>query len=196
MPAHTTRWLLATVTIILGGALLAAAPMPEGDPRIQAQKAILALADNLGAKDVAERAKKIVAEFDSCDISTIFQNRQRKGLGIGKLTELGFPDSVDHLVRQLSHRKTTTEADFENYRADYLRVAKVLQAMAELAPHRGAEFTRNDPQRVANWQRVSAEFKTRTAAFRQAIEQADPKQVRLSVAALQQTCYACHNLRN
>ena len=70
-----------------------------------------------------------------------------------------------------------------------------MQAMAELAPHRGAPFTRGNPERVKAWDKVSAEFKQNTAAFRRAVEQTDPKQVRLTAQTLQGTCLACHMLR-
>jgi len=192
----TTRWLLAAATVALGTGLVLADPVPPEDGRIRAQRAILDLAENLTAKDVADRAKKIVQEHDSCDISAFFVLSRHKGLGIGKLTELGIQDSVERLVQQLSKRKTTTEADLEKYRDDLLRVAKGLQAMAELAPHRGADFTRNDPDRAKAWANVSADFKVKTAGFRTAVEQGDPKQVRLAALALHHTCCECHAVRD
>ena len=95
-----------------------------------------------------------------------------------------------------SRRKNTTEAELEQYRDDYLRVARVMQAMAELAPYRGAPFTRGDPKRVQVWEEVSAEFRQKTAAFRRAVEDTDPKRVRTTARSLEQTCGACHVLRD
>src|SRR4051794_15172411 len=80
-------------------------PVPVDD-RDEARKAIVDLSSNLTAPDVAERAKKIVKEHDSCDISTIFTLGRRHGLGIGKLTELNIPDSVERLIIETSKRKT------------------------------------------------------------------------------------------
>jgi hypothetical protein len=189
---------LLTVGVVglgLGWSLLSAEPPPD-DPRKVAQAAIVKLSDNLEAKDVGERARLIVKDNDSCDISSVFTSQRHGGLGIGKATEAKHPDSIERLVRDLAHHKTTTEAELEQYRDDYLRVAKVMQAMAELAPYRGTPFTGDKPESVKAWAKVSAEFKEKTAAFRRAVEETDPKQVRVTTQSLEQTCFACHNLRN
>jgi hypothetical protein len=196
MHAVTVRWLAAGVIGLgLGWSVLLAEPPPD-NARQKAQAAILKLADNLEGRDVAEQAKQIVKQHDSCDISSVFRLKRQGGLGIGKAVEANRPDGIDRLVLDFSRRKNTTEAELEQYRDDYLRVARVMQAMAELAPYRGAPFTRNNPERVQEWAKVSVEFKQKTAAFRRAIEEADPKQVRTTAVSLEQTCCACHNLRD
>jgi hypothetical protein len=179
----------------LGWSLLSAEPPPD-DPRKLAQAAIVKLSDNLEASDVGERARQIVEHHDSCDISSVFTSQRHGGLGIGKATEANHPDSIDRLVRDFARRKTTTEAELEQYRADYVRVAKVMQAMAELAPYRGAPFTRGNPERTKGWEEVSAQFKAKTAAFRRAVEDTDPKRVRTTARSLEQTCCDCHTLRD
>ena len=179
----------------LGWGVLAADPPPD-DPGKQAQAAILKLSDNLEARDVGERAKRIVGQHTSCDISSVFVPQRHGGLGIGRATEANHPDSIDRLVRDLARRKTTTEAELEQYRDDYVRVAKVMQAMAELAPYRGAPFTRGNPERARAWEEVSADFRQKTAAFRRAVEDTDPKRVRVTARSLEQTCCACHVLRD
>jgi hypothetical protein len=196
MRAVTVRWLAVGLAGLgLGWGVLLAEPPPD-DPTKQAQAAILRLSDNLDAQDVSERARLIVRRHTSCDISSVFVPQRLGGLGIGKATEANHPDSIDRLVRDFARRKTTTEAELERYRDDYVRVAKVMQAMAELAPYRGAPFTRGNPERAQAWEDVSAEFKQKTAAFRRAVEQADPKQVRLTARSLEATCCACHVLRD
>jgi hypothetical protein len=173
--------------------MLRADPPPQ-DPRKAAQNDIEKIAKNLEAKDVAERAKLIVKEHDSCDISSVFKMARHGGFGIGKLTELGYQDSVERLVITLGQRKTTTESDLERYQEDFLRVAKMMQAMAELAPFRTPPHVRMDAKQTKQWSEVAADFKTKTAAFRKAIEEKDPKKVRLTVSTLYNTCQACHNL--
>jgi hypothetical protein len=196
MGAERVQWLAAgLVGLGLGWGVLMAEPPPD-DPRKQAQTAILKLSDNLEARDVGARAKQIVEQYDSCDISSVFRRQRGGGLGIGKATGANHPDSVEALVADLSRRKTTTEAELEQYRDDYVRVAKVMQAMAELAPYRGAPFTRGDPERVKAWEEVSADFKQKTAAFRRAVEETDPKRVRTAARSLEQTCSACHKVRD
>jgi hypothetical protein len=196
MRAVTVRWLAAGVVGLgLGWGVLPAEPPPD-DPAKQAQAAILKLSDNLDAKDVGERARLIVQQHTSCDISSVFVPQRHGGLGIGKATEANHPDSIDRLVRDFARRKTTTEAELEQYRDDYVRVAKVMQAMAELAPYRGAPFTRGNPERAKAWEEVSAEFRQKTATFRRAVEDADPKRVRTTARNLEQTCCACHALRD
>ncbi len=184
-----------TVAGLLGLVGVATADLPPDDPRLKAQAAIVALSNNLSAPDADERAKKIVAEFDSCDISTIFMPKRHRGLGIGKLAKDERQDSVRHLVLDLSRSKTLTEADLEQNQADYLRVAKALQAMALLAPYRAPDAAKTEPQLAKDWAAVSATFKVRTASFRQAIDEQDPKKVRLAAIALQQNCNDCHVLR-
>jgi hypothetical protein len=196
MHAVTVRWLaVGVVGLGLGWGVLLAEPPPDAPPK-QAQAAILKLSENLEARDVGERAKQIVQQFDSCDISSVFRPRRGGGLGIGKAAEANHADSVERLVLDFSHRKTTTEAELEQYRDDYLQVAKAMQAMAELAPYRGPPFTREIPERVQAWEKVSAEFKQKTAAFRRALEETDPKRVRTTALSLEQTCNACHVLRD
>jgi hypothetical protein len=196
MRTVTWRWLAAGVAGLgLGWGVLLAEPPPD-DPTKQTQAAILKLSDNLDAKDVGERARLIVQQHTSCDISSVFVPQRLGGLGIGRATEANHPDSIDRLVRDFARRKTTTEAELEQYRTDYVRVAKVMQAMAELAPYRGAPFTRGNSERAKSWEEVSAEFKQKTAAFRRAVEETDPKGVRTSARSLEQTCCACHVLRD
>jgi hypothetical protein len=196
MHAVTVRWLaVGVVGLGLGLGVLLAEPPPD-NARQQAQAAILRLSDNLEGRDVGERAKQIVQQHDSCDISSVFRLKRQGGLGIGKAAEANHPDGIERLVLDMSRRKTTTEAELEQHRDDYLRVAKVMQAMAELAPYRGAPFTRQNPERVQAWQKVSAEFKQKTAAFRRAVEETDPKGVRTTALSLEQTCCACHVLRD
>jgi hypothetical protein len=160
-----------------------------------AQNAILRLTERLQDKEVSELAKQIVQEHASEDISSVFTLKSRGGLGIGKLTEVaGTQDGIERLVQKLRARKTITEAEIEKYSADYLRVARVLQAMAELAPHRASERVRKDERRAKEWAEVSHEFKVRTAEFRQAVEEKDPKKLRLAARALNDTCCHCHGL--
>jgi hypothetical protein len=195
MRAVAVRWLAAGVVGLgLGWGVLPAEPPP--DPTKITQEEIVILSDNLEAKDVGGRAKQIVRQHTSCDISSVFIPQRNGGLGIGKATEANHPDSIDRLVRDFARRKTTTEAELEQYREDYVRVAKVMQAMAELAPYRGAPFTRGNPERARAWEEVSAEFKVKTAAFRRAVEETDPKRVRTTARSLEQTCCACHGLRD
>jgi hypothetical protein len=188
---------LAGVLLALGMILSVgrADPVPDTE-REAAQKAIIDLSNNLDSKDVVAIAKKIVKDHDSCDISSIFTRKEGGGPGIGKLTELGYPDGIERFILQMSRRRTLTEADLEKYREDYLRVARIMQAMAELAPHRATPAILKDEKLAKAWADVSADFKGKTLAFRQAIEQVDPKQARLAAMNLSHTCCACHLLRD
>jgi hypothetical protein len=191
------RWLVVGV-VGLGAAypvLHADTPVPLNS-RQKAQAAIVKLSQHLDDADVTEQAAKIIKEHDSCDISSVFRLRRHGGLGIGKAAEAANLDSIERLVIELSTKKTTTEAQLEKFQDDYVRVAKVLQAMAELAPHRGPDFTRNDPVRIKKWAAVSADFKEHTADFRKALEEKDPKKVRITADRLYQTCMNCHDVRD
>src|SRR5262245_58644431 len=83
----------------LGGAVVFADPPPDS-PRVKTVKAIAELSEHLDATDVVERAKKIVAEYDSCDISNFFMVKRRGGFGIGKLAKTENQNAVQFLVPQ------------------------------------------------------------------------------------------------
>lgn len=159
-----------------------------------AQNEIVKLSDHLDARDVAERAQKIVKEHRSEDISSIFRHRNSGGLGVGNLIQAGYQDGIERFINLLARKKNLSEADLEKYNVDYLRIAKVLQAMAELAPFRASENVKKDPVRSKEWAKVVAEFKSKTAEFRQAIDATDPKRVRLAALTLHHTCCECHSL--
>jgi hypothetical protein len=186
------RLLSALSLPLLGLAALAAAQDVTKSPEKLAQEDIVRLGYNLDGKDVAERAQKIVKDHDSCDISSVFKMGPR-GLGIGELTKAGHRNSVERLVQDYT-RKAPPQAELEKYQPDLIRTARVLQAMAELAPYRGPLVTseKNLPQ----WAKVSAEFKVTTKGFRDAVESRDPERVRKAAIALNGTCCSCHELRD
>jgi len=184
---------ISVVLLGLGWSLLPADPPVPEDRDKQAQAAIVDLSQNLGARDASERAKKIVQEFKSDEISSIFARKEGGGLGIGNLTDIVPQNSIERLIVTLSHRKTTTEAELDKYQADYVKVAKVMQAMAELAPYRANERIKKNDKLLQQWLTTAADFKKKTADFRQAVEERDPKKVRLSANQLHHTCCDCHS---
>lgn len=170
-------------------------PTSEDDRRAAAQGEILRLGDNLNAADVALRAERIVKSHDSEDISSVFKLKRQGGLGIGKLTEVdAIPDGIGRLMQKLGNRKSITEAEIDKYSADYLRVAKVMQAMAELAPFRANEHVQKSAKLAAEWREVAKEFRTGATEFRKAVDEKDPKKLRLAAIAMQNTCCHCHGL--
>lgn len=171
------------------------ATMSEDDKRVSAQSAILKLGDSLDAKDVADQARKIVKEHASEDISSVFKMRTKGGLGIGKLTEVeSTGDGVERLIMKLRARRTISEAEIEKYSADYLRVAKIMQAMAELAPFRAPLVVQRNAKQSQEWREVATEFKDGALAFRKAVDERDPKKLRLAALKMNDTCCHCHEL--
>src|SRR5262245_61838875 len=112
---------VASLALVLGWTALRAEPAAQLSSEKTAKNALTKLSDRLADKDVSEQASKIVKEHDSCDISSVFRIQTSGGLGIGKLTEAGFRDSIQHLITGLSNRKNTTEQMFEQYQADLIR---------------------------------------------------------------------------
>jgi hypothetical protein len=156
---------------------------------------ILKLAEQLEAKDVAARAKTLVETHDSCDISQVFTLRRGGGAGIGSAAEAGHRDSIHHLVHDWAGAKPPTQAELKAHQKDLQRTARVLQAMAELAPYRLGQFGPMMKKKLEpEWGRVSAQFKSVTREFREAIGTMDPKETRRAVVNLQKTCAACHLL--
>ena len=165
------------------------------DKSTMAQSAIIELGEMLVAKDVSERARRIVREHDSEHISSVFKIKKKGGLGIGKLTEIAnTPDGIGVLMSRLSSRRTITEAEIEKYADDYRRVAKVLQAMAEVAPHRATKRVQKSAKLTAEWNEVTSEFKEGASSFRKAVDEIDPKMLRLAAGKLSNTCCHCHEL--
>jgi hypothetical protein len=199
MTAIDARLLSASfVGLCLGiGALAAGEPSSTSaeQKRAAAQKAIIQLGDMIGEACAAQRAKQIVADHDSEDISSVFGNKPWGGLGVGKLAQNGLPrDSIERLINTLSRRKNITETEIEKYLDDYVRVAKVLQAMAELAPFRATENVKKSESLSKEWQEVARQFKEGALNFRKAVDGKDPKKLRLAAEKLQDTCCHCHGL--
>jgi hypothetical protein len=138
-----------------------------------------------------------VVEYDGCEISQVFtlKRPRRGGLGIGSAVKAGHKDSIDDLVRGWSGPRPPTRDELETHQQDLLQVARVLQAMAELAPFRAQIYVPRDNKPMAeSWQQVSAEFKVVTRALRDAIERTDPAETRRVAVRLQRTCSTCHKL--
>jgi len=191
-----TRFLGALLLGLGLGLLAVAQPAAQQKPR-RAVDAILELSDNLDRPDVSARAKKIVEDYDSCDISSVFVARSsgRGGAGIGSAVQAGHRDRIDALVQDWAGPRPPTRAELKAHRKDLLKVARVLQTMAELAPYRMPGFQpREKQQKAEQWRNVSAEFKSVTRELRDTIESRDPAEVRKTAIRLQRTCAACHQL--
>jgi hypothetical protein len=185
--------LLQTSVPLVCFAGLLAAQAPNDRPHSDAVQAILDLAGKLDAMDVARRAENIVKKYDSCDISQTFTLRKRGGVGIGTAAENANSNSIDHLVRRWSGNKAPTAKELQAHQADLLKAARVLQAMAELAPFRIPAYKDGD-KRIGEWLKVSADFKVLTRELREGIQRVDPAGVRKTSLKLQQTCNQCHTL--
>src|SRR5262249_3289178 len=144
--------------------------------------AVLRLADNLDRPDLASQAKKVVEEGDPCDISLVFTRKRPRGgggVGIGSAVKAGHQDRIDHLVKNRSGPRPPTSEELQAHHQDLLRVARVVQAMAELAPFREKFYvSKTNEKKAAEWRKVSAEFKTVARAFRDAIESKEPTETR------------------
>src|SRR5262249_8465875 len=118
---------------------------------------------------------------------------RRGGAGIGCAAESPNADSIDRLVRRWAGNKPPTKKELQEHQADLLRAARVLQAMAELAPFRQPAYDKGD-KRIEEWRQVAGDFKAVPWELRQGIQQADAVQVRDTALKLNQTCNRCHNL--
>jgi hypothetical protein len=188
----------AILVLGLGLGLFASAqpdtPTEETRP---AMAAILKLAANLDRGDISLQARKIVAEHDGCEISSVFSMKRRGGVGIGSAIKAGHKDSIEHLVRNWSGAQPPTKEEVQTHRQDLLRVAQVLQAMAELAPYRMPQYPPNHQGKeklVEEWRKVTGEFKASSRELRDAIQQSEPTEVRKAAVHLQRTCHSCHKL--
>jgi hypothetical protein len=180
--------------VALAAGAQSGAPAQNLSPTVAA---VQKLADSVDRADVALQAKKIV-EADGCGVSRVFTLRRPQrggGVGIGSAVRAGHKDSIDDLVRDWSGPKPPTKEELQAHQKDLLQVARVLQAMAELAPFRSDIYLPRDNEKMAeDWRQVSAEFKTLTRALRDAIEKTEPAEARQVSVRLQRTCKSCHKL--
>ena len=165
--------------------------------QVRAVQAIINLSDHLGTAEFHSRAKQIVDELDSCDISRIFGTKKSGGAGIGSAVKAGHGDSIQHIVMDWSGSKAPRAGELREHRKDLLKMARTLQVMAELAPMRMSQIvSMNNEKRVAAMNKVNADFKLVTAQLRDAIEKADPLETRKAAIFLNQTCMNCHDVRD
>ena len=162
-------------------------------PHNDAVTAILKLADNLNAKDAGQTARTIVRDHDGCDISQIFRPRSRGGAGVGSIATTPGANSIDHLVRRWASDKPPTAEQLKKHQTDLLKMARVLQAMAELAPHRMPMYPKGD-KRIEEWPKVTHDFKIHTRDLREGIEALDADRVRATAVKLENTCNRCHTI--
>jgi hypothetical protein len=186
------------LAIGLGVAVVASAQQGTQERTISPTvAAVQSLADSLDRGDVTRRAKQIVEEFDACEVSRVFSHTRprRGGVGIGSAVKAGHRDSIEDLVRDWSGSRPPTREELRTHQKDLLRVARVLQVMAELAPFRKDIYIpKNDKNAAEGWRQVSAEFKTIAHNFQDAIENTQPTEARQVAVRLQQTCNTCHKL--
>jgi hypothetical protein len=194
----TTRFIAASalcLTLVLVATAQQATPTDQLRPAVAA---ILKLSNNLNATDVSAQAKKIVEDYDSCDISQVFIHKgpRRGGLGIGTAVKAGYTDSIGALVRDWAGPRPPTKAVLQAHQKDLLQVARVLQAMAELAPFRNpfAAVANAKDRKTDEWRKVAADFKVVTRRFRDSIQEGEPTTVRKVAVRLEKTCNACHAL--
>jgi hypothetical protein len=183
--------LIALPLFLFAGLLRGDHPDPHAKQKA-AQKAIIELSENLDAPDLPERAARIVGEHESENISSVFMNTRRGGMGVGvPVTNPPYGDGVDFLVRRWVARGVTT-AEVEKNKAEMLKIARVIRAMSELAPYR---VPVNAKPAVKNeWARVAAEFHDTAAGLHDAVEKSDPAAIRAAARKLNGTCCHCHSL--
>lgn len=188
--------------VILGlsvGLFALAEPPPRERPVRSGVAAILKLAENLEGKSVSLQARSIVQEYeDTCQISVVFSMKRLGGVGIGSAVQAGHKDSIEHLVRDWSGAKPPTREELQTHQKDLLRVARVLKAMAELAPHRmflmSPRDSKGKAQTAEDWRQMTRDFKESTRDLHDAVEDRAPASAREAAVRLQQTCYTCHKL--
>ena len=189
-----TPW-VAAVAVGLGAMLFAVAQAQPPGRKVPVVMEIIKLADTLEQGNVSARGKKIIDTFDACDMPMIFRVKERGGAGIGSAAQAGHKNSIDDLVRDWAGAKPPTQKELDTHRMDLVRTARVLQTLAEMAPHRvDIYIPKNDEQRKEQWFKVAADFKVVTGEFRAALEQADLARTHNSAVKLQKTCTACHQV--
>jgi len=157
-----------------------------------AQQAIIELSENLDAPDLPERAARIVGEHESENISSVFVNTRRGGMGAGPLgMNPPYGDSVELFVRRLVARPLTA-AEVDKNKAEMLKIARVIRAMSELAPYRVPVNAK--PAVKKEWAQVAAEFHDTATGLHDAVEKSDPAAIRAAARKLNNTCCHCHSL--
>jgi hypothetical protein len=191
-----TSWrILGSLALVLGLGMAATQSAQAKGYTNPAVVAITTLADNLDRPGLSLRAKFIVDNFDSCDISTIFRPYKNGGAGIGSAVNAGHVNSIQNLVQHWSGPKPPTQEELVTHRHDLLKVARVLKVMSELAPLRLALVVpKNDAKRIEAMHKVTGEFKAVAIELHDAIKLAEPQATRKAAITLNQVCQNCHQV--
>jgi hypothetical protein len=116
-------------------------------------------------------------------------------MGIGSAVRAGHRDSIEALVQDWSGSKPPTREELQLHQHDLLQTARVIRAMAELAPHRRSIYVPANNERMGEkWQQVCGEFKTVTRDLQLAVADINEARTRQAAIKLQKTCNACHQI--
>src|SRR5438128_1078080 len=107
--------LLSAVVLLVGRVCLADDADDEQKKAVDAaREAVLTLASNLEAKDHARQIERVAREHRQDALAAGFKLRSKGGIGIGKLVEVGHPDSIERLICDYAV-KTPTESEVTKY---------------------------------------------------------------------------------
>jgi hypothetical protein len=195
----TTARPLGIMALVLGLALAASAqpgqPTQPAAPKKKLRPAVAAvveLADKLDRVDVPPLAAKLVKEHDACDFSLVFS---RWGAGIGSAVHAGHQDAIVALVKDWCGPRPPTRKELQDHRADLMRVARVMQVMAEVAPHR-LEFyvSEKDTENAKEWRQRALEFGNAARDLEKAIAKTNAAATLKMALRVQDACRGCHKV--
>jgi hypothetical protein len=115
------------------------------------------------------------------------------GLGVGKNPGDYTPDGIEGIIITYSNprRKPMSKDDLKKAEADFVRLAEVTQAMAEVAQYYkpAKALPQKDPK---DWVKFADEMKTAAADLKKAAKDNDPNNAKAAFEKLYSSCTDCH----
>jgi cytochrome c556 len=113
----------------------------------------------------------------------IFKPRARGGLGIGPM---GKRDGIEFKIMDLSSKKPPTAAEVAKEMEDYIKIAKVSKAMAEVTDQYLPKKDAND------WKKFTQEMRKGADQLIAAAKKGDPAAIKKAATTLNASCTDCH----
>jgi cytochrome c556 len=157
------------------------------------------MADTVGKgdkvdKDAADFFKKHEDQLKKT--MWVFKPREKDGMGgfgVGKEPGTYTPDGIEGIIITYSNprRKPMSKDDLKKAEADFIRLAEISQAMAELTYQYVPK--KNAPGKpIKLWTTLTDQMKEGAADLRKAVKDNDPDKTKAAFGKLYSSCTECH----
>jgi hypothetical protein len=117
------------------------------------------------------------------------------GFGVGPKLGAGDKDGIELLIDFKGHptRNKITAEDLKEYGADFIRVANISLALAEIT-HQYKPTKKEKDKDPADWVMQSDAMKKSAKDLKAAVKENNPEKVKQAFVALKSSCTNCHSI--